>query len=107
MSNQTVGWLGQSFYVRNRFIDWYDIQGVYIFTGLNAQNQWEPYYVGETQSFKDRFADHEVWDKAVRLGATHVHERVTATEADRMALESALIRAYQPPLNTQLKARAY
>jgi len=68
-----------------------------------ARNQWVPYYIGQTNSFADRIPNHENWSAAVRLGATHVHARVESQAATRDRIKAALIAAYQPALNVQLK----
>jgi len=58
--------------------NWRDVGGIYIFTGLNAQNLWRPFYIGQANSFRDRIPNHENWSAAVRLGATHVHALVVS-----------------------------
>ena len=96
-----VEWLGRKFKVLNFYgTRWADRSGVYIFTAVGPLG-WEPYYIGETISFADRLPTHERWAEAVRLGATHVHAAVVTPEATRVGLQDRLIRAYQPPLNTQ------
>ncbi|MBU2573540.1 MAG: hypothetical protein KKH28_05630 [Elusimicrobia bacterium] len=82
---------------------WYDVAGVYVFCGVNAQNRWEAYYVGQAESFCDRFSSHEQWSPAARLGATHIHALVVQLAATRDRIERELIQACQPHLNTQLK----
>jgi len=100
----TVNWLTYPFVVYDpRNTTWNDVGGIYIFTGLNNSGRWVAVYIGKAQSFKARFANHEVWDEAARLGATHIHAMVVPLEANRVAIEAELIRAYQPQLNTQLK----
>lgn len=99
----TVTWLSYNFEVCQKNSSWHDVGGVYIFCGLNRQNRWFPVYIGKTESFSDRIPSHGQWDTAQSLGATHVHALVVHMEEDRSQIEEQLIRAYQPPLNQQLK----
>ncbi len=79
---------------------WNDVPGVYIFAGLDStRGWWQAKYIGRTNSFKDRIPNHERWDEAQQMGATHVHARVVQGAAQQIDLEDALIRAYRPPLN--------
>jgi excinuclease UvrABC nuclease subunit len=64
---------------------------------------WRAFYIGKTESFKNRFSNHEYWPAAVRMGATHVHVLVVPLAANRQRVEEELIEAYQPALNVQLK----
>ncbi|NNN07160.1 MAG: hypothetical protein HKL90_14805 [Elusimicrobia bacterium] len=98
-----ASWKGHEFEVYATGADWNNVPGVYIFCGINAQNRWEALYIGQAQSFRDRFSSHEQWDPAARLGATHVHARVIRGENEREAVEFELIQACQPRLNTQLR----
>ena len=103
MSN-TVKWLTYEFVVCNQNGDWNDVGGVYIFCGVDPlQNVWKAKYIGQTGSFKDRIPNHDQWNEAVRLGATHVHAKVVPLQSERDAIEGQLLRAFHPPLNTQLK----
>ena len=96
-----VTWLSHEFEVYEKVADWYDVAGVYIFAGLNNQNQWVPLYVGQTNSFHTRIPSHEKWSRAVLIGATRVHARVESLEATRLVMEQELIQAYDPQLNRQ------
>lgn len=96
-------WLSYEFNSYAPNSTWNDVPGVYIFCGVNAQNQWVPLYVGQAESFRDRFSSHEKWSPAVQRGARHVHVRVVPQATMRDVVERELIKAYQPPLNTQLK----
>lgn len=99
MVNQTV-WLGHTFTVFDpRGTTWNETAGIYIFCGVSPQNKWTCLYVGKTKSFKARPGDHDRWDEAVALGATHIHAMVAPLEADRDRIEQALIGGYKPPLN--------
>jgi len=98
-----VNWLSYGFDVYSPNTTWNDVPGIYIFTGLNAVGRWRAFYIGQASSFKDRFANHENWAAAVRLGATHVHALVVQQAATRDNIEAELIAACQPSLNVQLK----
>ena len=77
--------------------------GSYILARVNALNQWEPLYIGEADSLASRCGpSHEKWDRAIRLGATHIHAHTTAGERHvRLAEETDLRRAYDCPCNDQ------
>ena len=81
---------------------WNKKAGLYIFTYLTQQG-WTPVYVGQTDDFSARLPNHERWDEAVRLGATHVHAVVVPLQANRDLWERMLIRNLQPRLNDQLR----
>lgn len=98
-----VTWLTYEFNVHIPNVSWNDVAGIYIFTGVNQANQWVPLYIGQASSLADRLANHERWQEAVRLGATHIHARTVSQQATRNLIEQELIQAYQPRLNTQLK----
>ena len=77
--------------------------GVYIFAGQATDYQgvlqWRSYYIGETHDFSQRIPNHEKWQPALLLGATHTFYRVVEDEAERKRLEGWLIRVYDPELN--------
>lgn len=83
--------------------NWNDVGGVYIFCGLNQQKKWEPYYIGQADSFQRRLPSHERWEEARRLGASHVHARSVQQEDMRAQIERELVETYKPTLNVQLK----
>lgn len=103
MSNN-VTWAGHEFGIFNHSGQWSTVSGVYIFTGINAQNQWVPLYIGQASSFSERLPNHERWSEAQQLGATHVHAMVVSRQDDRDRIEQHLIQAYQPQLNTHLRS---
>lgn len=102
MSNIAT-WKGHEFIVYPHTTTWNNVAGIYIFAGINRQNQWIALYIGQCDSFQNRIPSHEKWDKAQSLGSAHVHAMVVSRQADRDAIEGDLIRSYQPPLNDQLK----
>jgi predicted GIY-YIG superfamily endonuclease len=51
--------------------------GNYIFAKLNAQGQWSPLYIGETEDLDDRVATHEKRECVKRNGGTHIHAHLT------------------------------
>jgi excinuclease UvrABC nuclease subunit len=78
---------------------WSDVAGIY---ALLTQ-QGVPVYIGQTNSFKTRLPSHEVWTSARREGVAvaAVAALTCLKEADRLAWEEDLIKAYNPRLNTQ------
>ena len=99
----TCTWLSTEFTVFSHADQWNNVGGVYIFSKLNQQQHWVALYVGETDSFASRLPNHERWQEARQLGATHVHARTVDAAGTRAALQEQLIVACQPPLNVQLK----
>jgi hypothetical protein len=99
-----VSWGTHEFtvYVPSR-TTWNDVAGIYIFCGLNSQGQWVALYIGQADSFRTRIPQHERWNEAVRLGATHIQAMVVPLVANRDRIEQALIRLYQPSLNVYHK----
>ncbi|WP_080425516.1 GIY-YIG nuclease family protein [Burkholderia ubonensis] len=97
-------WGQLTFEIHAPTVSWNDVAGIYIFaTRSQQQNQWIALYIGQAASLKDRLSNHERWDEARRLGATHVHVLVVPTQANRNSIEQSLIQTYQPRLNQQLK----
>lgn len=103
MIEHTINWISHEFTVYQHTGQWNNVGGIYIFAGVNPQNQWTPYYIGQYDSFQNRIPSHEQWGKAQSLGATHVHAMVVSLAATRDTIESELIQAFQPHLNAQLK----
>ena len=99
----TYRWVGDEFSVHdyNTTTDWPDVGGVYVFAkrGWIGLQDWEPLYVGEAKSFKNRLlANHEKWPAAVKLGATHIHIR-NEDMITRKLLELKLRAELKPRLN--------
>ena len=100
----TATWLNYEFQVFPAAgTTWNSVAGIYLFAGVDAYSRWVALYVGQAASFADRFRNHERWQEAHRLGATHVHAVLLPRQADRDVLERALIVTYQPPLNQQFR----
>lgn len=99
----TATWLSYEFFVYVPETTWNNVSGIYIFAGLNFENQWIPYYIGQCDSFQSRIPSHEKWDRARSLGATHIHARNVPLQEDRDRIEEELILAYRPTLNDQLR----
>ena len=97
-------WFGISgssyrFTVFEMYGTWNDYPGLYLFAGIQ-NGRWKPFYIGETQSFKERMPMHERWTDAILRGATHVHAFVyRGEEWNRRKLEMDLIQNYRPELN--------
>ena len=100
---KTVSWGGHGFTIYDPAkTTWNDVPGVYIFAGLDADLRWwYAKYIGQTTSFSNRLPSHERWEEATRQGATHIHAKVVQDEYQRIAIESALIQSYHPPLNSR------
>jgi hypothetical protein len=64
---------------------------------------WQPLYFGEAEDLGSRCcARHEKWAAAIRLGATHIHVKVTnGGKSVRCAEEADLRKAFRTPLNDQ------
>lgn len=77
-----------------------DVAGNYIYA-KQVGPQWQPCYIGQTNSLQNRLANHEKEACAKRHGATHIHVKVTPGERDRLAEEEDLIRLWNPPCNDQ------
>lgn len=77
--------------------------GNYIFARVNADNQWEPVYIGETDNLQSRCCGtHHKWDCALRNGATHIHAHTTPGLRQARLDEEADLRAnYRTPCNDQ------
>lgn len=105
MSQQeTAVWNGYTFNVHNQNKDWVDSGGIYIFARVNqATQRWEALYIGQASKLSERLPNHERLSEAVRLGVTHIHPRVVATQTERDLVEAFLIKQQQPCLNDKLK----
>jgi excinuclease UvrABC nuclease subunit len=103
MSTNTVNWLGHQFTVCKQDANWNEVSGIYIFCGVNPQNQWVPIYIGQADNLRTRIQSHEQWNPALRLGATHVHALAVELASQRDSIEKQLVGNYQPQLNVHHK----
>jgi len=101
--SETVRWLSYDFLVFDYHRLWPDIGGNYVFAKFDPFAGWSrPFYTGQTHSFQERFSlTYENWLQAAELGANRVCAMVVEQAVLRVAIEAALIQAYQPILNTQ------
>ena len=78
-----------------------DEPGVYVFAAQIEEDDWIPIYVGQTNNFCQRFADHkhDKWVDAMRHEATHIHARNVSDEIERTRIEHVIIDKWDPPLN--------
>lgn len=78
-----------------------DKPGNYLYARQSSAGRWQPTYIGQTSSLRDRLADHERESCAKRNGATHIHVHLSSSSEDvRRAEESDLIAKWQPVCNT-------
>jgi len=91
------------FGIYNKETQWNKVAGLYIFAEPLGNGRWRALYVGQTDDFSSRIPNHEQWDAALRLGATHVHAKVVPLKANRDTWERLLIEYHQPPLNVQYR----
>lgn len=80
--------------------------GVYAFASLSPGPgglEWRPYYIGQAKAFSNRLnlPEHEKWEDAVELGATHVLVRDEPKQLRRGITEQVFIQVLEPPLNDQ------
>lgn len=95
----TCNWNGYVFDVFQPPVTWNDVPGVYIFAKIDG-GYWRALYIGQTGSLSQRLTNHERWSEAARLGATHIHTFVEYSGLHRINIESNLVSAFQPPLNS-------
>ena len=119
-----VTWHGKSgesytFKVYRDKIKFFSEQGIYIFCKESfIGGEYYPLYVGQTHSFKERLYDnitsHEYYDKAIKLGMTHIavmetskfslsfissEEEKKKDKENRLNIEEDLILGLKPALN--------
>ncbi len=79
-----------------------DEPGNYIFARETSPGRWTPIYIGETESLRDRLANHEKLPCVERHGGTHVHVHTSSLSAQlRRAEESDLLARWDPPCNKE------
>jgi len=67
--------------------------GNYIFARQEPEGKWVPVYIGQGD-LGDRVGNHHRAECIRRKGATHVHARLNASEADRREEEGDLLAAH-------------
>ncbi len=80
---------------------WNNVPGNYIFARESKPNNWEPIYIGQTESFKDRIPDHDKLPCVQRNNGTHVHVHVNHNTEARLAEEKDLLASCTTPCNDQ------
>ena len=103
--NQKYSWLDCEFDICLQDGLWRATSGLYIFAAPTKDHQstgsWLALYVGQTSDFSTRIPNHERWQEALQLGATHVHARDETASVVLDKMEEGLIQIYQPPMNVQ------
>lgn len=82
------------------------VGGVYIFCKEGADRRWYAVYIGQTDNFRGRLTDelatHHRLESISHAGATHICALVvTGDESKRLAIETDLRHALNPPCNRQ------
>jgi hypothetical protein len=76
--------------------------GNYIFAGETSPNQWSPVYIGQTESLRNRLANHDKDGCTRRNGATHLHVHTTPGGAQtRLTEEADLLASWRTPCNVR------
>ncbi|MCW0217592.1 MAG: hypothetical protein OJI67_04640 [Prosthecobacter sp.] len=111
--NNTIQWQlsdaesdRSTFYIYPIDHHWHDkFPAIYIMAKRISNGYWAPLYIGEAKDIGSRMADHERYDEAVRLGATHLHvcNMTYFSETERCKIEEGAIGYWNPPLNKQHK----
>lgn len=107
MSNEApkISWPGKSGRTYDYFIypigtPFIDKPGNYLYARQPSAGHWQPTYIGQTSSLRNRLADHEKESCAKRNGATHIHVHVSSDSEDaRTTEEYDLIARWQPACN--------
>jgi hypothetical protein len=81
--------------------------GVYMFARPASEGlRWTPLFLSRTANVGKRFAGHERWEEARRLGATHVLVHAPQDRDAREAVEADLLASLRPVLNGPCDAGA-
>lgn len=65
------------------------------------KNWWLPVYIGIADDLKGRVMNHEIWEEALRCGATHLMAHLQSDRGARETEERDLIGYWNPVCNTQ------
>jgi len=87
-----------TFYVYPWGTEFKAVGGVYAVLKNNGSTN-SVIYIGQTGDLSERFDNHHKKDCFRRHGATHIAAFVEGNEQARLAAESDLIAAYNPPCN--------
>ena len=79
---------------------WADVGGIYLFAARLRNGDWNPLFIGHSDSFEYAIPNHEKWPWAVLLGATHVLACALIVQSKRLAVETEMIARLKPPLNS-------
>lgn len=78
--------------------NWNAVAGNYMFA-YHSNGQWNVLYIGQTNDYKARFANHHKLPLAIRYGATHILVRRNDNAYARANEERDLIASHSPSLN--------
>jgi hypothetical protein len=79
--------------------------GNYILASESEAGGWVPLYVAQSRDVHQRLEGYEKQQKAVEMGATHIHVHVSsASQAARCEEERDLILRWQPACNDPLES---
>jgi hypothetical protein len=107
VTDQTIIWTGASgkqyeYWISPIGRTFVDEPGNYIFVRESSPNQWIPLYIGQTESLKNRLADHEKLPCVFRYGATNIHAHTTSGGEQARKEEGAdLLAKWDPPCNKE------
>jgi hypothetical protein len=79
---------------------WEDVGGIYLFAARLKNGDWNPLFIGHSDSLEHAIPNHEKWPWAVLLGATHVLACAVAVQSKRLLVETEMIARLKPPLNS-------
>jgi hypothetical protein len=107
MAEQTIMWPGKSgreykYWIHAIDTSFKDEPGNYIFAKQISPGKWAPVYIGETESLRDRLANHDKRSCVMRHGGTHVHAHTTSGGQNvRRDEEADLIARWDTPCNKE------
>lgn len=97
-----VDWTGFSFKVYSHFVyEWTHTfrqgPGNYILCSIDANDIWDPIYIGETCDLSKLFHNHPKMQCVMAVGATHIHAHTNKRgEQARLNEKQDLIYIYDP-----------
>lgn len=75
------------------------VGGLYLVLKRQPVGNYGLLYVGQTSNLSERFDNHHKQGSFDRHGRTHIAVKGEGGERARLAIESDLVRKYQPPCN--------